>query len=51
MKPTVTKERLEMRVPAKLLERVDAYQTREQIPTRTQAVMDLLRRALDQAGC
>lgn len=42
--------RLEVRIPLKLLERLDAYQLAHDIPTRTTAVLELLRKALEQEG-
>lgn len=51
MAKRVERGRLEMRIPVKLLERIDAYQEKEQLPSRTQAVTELLRKSLEQAGC
>ena len=51
MPTRIERGRLELRVPVTLLARLDAYQEKEQVASRTQAVIELLRRALAQAGC
>lgn len=43
------KTRFELRIPVALLARIDAYQEKNAIPTRTAAALELLRRALDDA--
>jgi metal-responsive CopG/Arc/MetJ family transcriptional regulator len=50
MAPKVERGRLEIRIPVKLLARIDAFQAAHDIPTRTMAVLELLRRALEQVG-
>lgn len=43
------KQRFELRLPIALAGRLDVYQEKNAIPTRTAAVLELLRRALDDA--
>ena len=43
------KQRFELRLPVALVNRVDIYQEKNAIPTRTAAMLELLRRALDEA--
>lgn len=41
-------KRLEMRVPTALLERIDKYKEEKSHTTRTAAILELIRIALDQ---
>lgn len=38
------KERLEVRIPIAILEKIDQYQIKHKLPTRTATVLDLLRK-------
>lgn len=41
------KERVEIRMPKSILEKVDKYQDEHGIPTRTAAILELLRKGLE----
>lgn len=42
------KERVEIRMPKAILEKIDQYQRENSIVTRTSAILELLRRGLDK---
>lgn len=42
------KERVEIRMPKSILEKVDKYQEENGVPTRTAAILELLRKGLDK---
>lgn len=42
------KERVEIRMPKIILEKVDKYQKEHGIPTRTSTILELLRKALNK---
>lgn len=45
---TNKKERVEIRMPVPILEKVDAYQEEHGISTRTAAILELLRKGLEK---
>lgn len=42
------KERVEIRMPKFILEKIDAYQEKNGLPTRTAAVLELIRKGLEK---
>lgn len=42
------KERVEIRMPVTILKEVDKYQKENGIPTRTSAILELLRKGLEK---
>jgi len=40
--------RIHLRLPEKLVEKIDAYQEENGLPTRTAAIIELLRKALGE---
>lgn len=42
------KERVEIRMPTAILKRIDKYQKDNGIPTRTAAILELLRKGLEK---
>ncbi len=46
-KKKVERERLEIRIPVGILEKIDKYQEENDIPTRTSAVLELIRKGLN----
>ncbi|WP_459771491.1 ribbon-helix-helix domain-containing protein [Alkalibacterium sp. s-m-28] len=42
------KERVETRMPKIILEKVDAYQKENGLPTRTAAILELIRKGLEK---
>ncbi|MED4456200.1 hypothetical protein [Metabacillus fastidiosus] len=43
----IDRERVEIRFPVNILEKVDAYQEENMIPTRTAAILELIRKGLE----
>lgn len=42
------KERVEIRMPKFILEKIDAYRKKNGLPTRTAAVLELIRKGLEK---
>lgn len=42
------RERVEMRVPVQILQKIEAYQVKNGIATRTAAILELVRKGLEQ---
>lgn len=42
------KERVEIRMPKVILEKVDAYQKENGLPTRTASILELIRKGLEK---
>jgi metal-responsive CopG/Arc/MetJ family transcriptional regulator len=42
------KERVEIRMPKPILEKIDDYQKENSIPTRTATILELLRKGLEK---